>query len=104
MDSNPIISQTDSTNELSAVCERGAFFSVEKLLRRDGVAVSLQHGHRAGAAAEHIQEAAVAVGHQVGSPLETVYIGCPEQALVLARSGDHGDYENIFVRKIVLVL
>ena len=39
-----------------------------------------------------------------GTPLETVYIGCPKQALVLARSGDHGDYENIFVRKIVLAL
>ena len=38
------------------------------------------------------------------TPLETVYIGCPKQALVLARSGDHGDYENIFFRKIVLVL
>ena len=40
----------------------------------------------------------------VHTPLETVYIGCPEQALVLARSGDHGDYENIFLRKIVLAL
>ena len=34
--------------------------------------------------------------------LETVYIGCPKQALVLARSGDPGDYE--IIRKIVLAL
>ena len=52
---------------LFAVRERGAV-SVEKLLRRrrrDGVAVAVQHGHGVGAAAEHIQEAAVAVGNQV---------------------------------------
>ena len=36
--------------------------------------------------------------------LEAVYIGCPKQALVLARSGDHGDYENIFFRKIMPAL
>ena len=40
----------------------------------------------------------------LNTPLGTVYIGSPEQALVLARSGDHGDYENIFFRKIVLAL
>ena len=28
-----------------------------------------------------------------------VYIGCPDQVLVLAGSGDHGDYENIFFKK-----
>ena len=38
------------------------------------------------------------------TPLETVYIGCPKQVLVLAGSGDHGDYENIFFIKILLVL
>ena len=37
---------------------------------------------------------------QLFTPLETVYIGCPKQALVLARSGDHGDYENIFLEKL----
>ena len=30
-----------------------------------------------------------------GTILETVYIGCPKQALVLARSGDLGDYEKM---------
>ena len=64
-----ILNSPDLTDELSTVCERGASISVEELLRRrrDGVAVAVQHGHRAGAAAEHIQEAAVAVGDQVGT-------------------------------------
>ena len=40
----------------------------------------------------------------VCTPLETVYIGCPKQVLVLAGHGDHGDCENIFFMKILLVL
>ena len=39
-----------------------------------------------------------------GTPLEKVYIGCPKQVLVLAGCGDREDYENIFSKKIVLVL
>ena len=33
-----------------------------------------------------------------------VYIGCPEQVLMLAGSGDHGYYENILKKKIFLFL
>ena len=50
-------------------------------------------------AAEDLSEESVKAGEmldKVHTPLETVYIGCPKQALVLARSGDHEDYENIF--------
>ena len=39
-----------------------------------------------------------------GTPLKTVYIGCPKQVLVLAGPGDHGDCENIFFMKILPVL
>ena len=40
----------------------------------------------------------------LGTAPGRVYIGCPEQVLVLAGSGDHEDYENIFFKKILLVL
>ena len=40
----------------------------------------------------------------VRTPLEIVYIGCPKQILILAGSGDLGDYDNISFKKILLVL
>ena len=66
MDSNQSCVTFALTDDSFTVCERGAV-SVKKLLRRwrDGVAVAVQHGDGAGAAAEHIQEAALAVGNQV---------------------------------------
>ena len=38
------------------------------------------------------------------TPLVTAHIEFPEQVLVLAGSGDRGNDENIFLRKIVLGL
>ena len=43
----------------------------------------------------------IGVINSARTPLEAVYIGCPKQVQVLARSGNHGYNENNFFKKIV---